>query len=100
VDGAGRVEAISFPFTDTPWRKVGTIAPTQPAFSAAVTGPYNYSFTNSVTTTEDGFFDEIVEGDTSGTPAYEGTAMALGTRAWCSPGPGTCGGNVRTCCAT
>jgi FAD/FMN-containing dehydrogenase len=77
VNGAGRVEAIWFPFTDTPWLKVWTIAPTQPALSVAVTGPYNYSFTNSVTTAENQFFDEVVQGDTAGTPAYEATAMAL-----------------------
>ena len=52
------------------------LAATQPAFSVAVTGPYNYSFTNTVTTTENEFFDEVVD-DTSGTPAYEGTATAL-----------------------
>jgi len=77
VNGAGRVEAIWFPFTDTPWLKVWTIAPTKPALSVHVTSPYNYSFTNSVTTAENTFFDEVATGDTSGTPAFEGTAMAL-----------------------
>ena len=77
VDGAGRVEAIWFPFTTTPWLKVWTIAPTQPALSVAVTSGYNYSFTNSVTTAENTFFGEVATGDVSGTPAFEGTAMAL-----------------------
>jgi len=77
ADGAGRIEAIWFPFTDTPWLKVWSIAPTKPALSVKVTSPYNYSFTNSVTTAENEFFDEVATGDTSGTPAFEASAMAL-----------------------
>jgi FAD/FMN-containing dehydrogenase len=74
---AGRVEAIWFPFTDTPWLKVWTIAPSKPLLSVKVASPYNYSFTNSVTTAENQFFDEVATGDVAGTPAFEGTAMAL-----------------------
>jgi FAD/FMN-containing dehydrogenase len=77
ADEAGRVEAIWFPFTDTPWLKVWSIAPSRPALSIAVSSPYNYSFTNSVTTAENEFFDQVATGDTAGTPAFEGTAMAL-----------------------
>ena len=77
VNGAGRVEAIWFPFTTTPWLKVWSVAATKPATSIAVTSGYNYSFTNSVTTAENTFFDEVATGDVSGTPAFEGTAMAL-----------------------
>jgi FAD/FMN-containing dehydrogenase len=77
AEGAGRVEAIWFPFTDTPWLKVWSIAPTKPALSIAVSSPYNYSFTNSVTTAENTFYDEVATADTSGTPAFEATAMAL-----------------------
>jgi FAD/FMN-containing dehydrogenase len=77
VDGAGRIEAIWFPFTDTPWIKVWTLAPSKPLLSVRVTSPYNYSFTNSVTTAENTFFDDVATGDVSGTPAFEGTAMAL-----------------------
>jgi FAD/FMN-containing dehydrogenase len=77
AEGAGRVEAIWFPFTDTPWLKVWSIAPAKPALSIAVSSPYNYSFTNSVTTAENTFYDEVATADTSGTPAFEATAMAL-----------------------
>jgi FAD/FMN-containing dehydrogenase len=77
ADGAGRVEAIWFPFTDTPWLKVWTITPAKPTLSVHVTSPYNYTFTNSVTTAENTFFSEVAAGDVSGTPAFEGTAMAL-----------------------
>ncbi len=75
--GAGRVEAIWFPFTATPWLKVWSVAPAKPALSIAVSSPYNYSFTNSVTTAENQFFGQVATGDTAGTPAFEGTAMAL-----------------------
>jgi FAD/FMN-containing dehydrogenase len=77
VDGAGRVEAIWFPFTGNPWLKVWSIAPTKPLLSTKVTSPYNYSFTNSVTTAENQFFDEVLEGTTSGTPTYEELAISL-----------------------
>jgi FAD/FMN-containing dehydrogenase len=74
---SGRIEAIWFPFTDTPWLKVWTIAPAKPALSVSVSGPYNYSFTNSVTDAENQFFDQVATGNTSSTPSFEGTAMAL-----------------------
>ncbi len=77
VDGAGRIEAIWFPFTDTPWLKVWTLAPSQPLLSVKVGGPYNYSFTNSVTSAENTFFDDVATGDVSGTPAYEDVAIGL-----------------------
>ncbi len=77
ADGAGRVEAIWFPFTDTPWLKVWRISPDQPLFSVEVTSPYNYTFTNDVTAAENTFFDEVAAGDVSGTPAFEAAAIAL-----------------------
>jgi len=77
VDGAGRIEAIWFPFTGNPWLKVWSIAPAKPLLSTQVTSPYNYSFTNSVTTAENQFFDEVLEGTTSGTPTYEELAISL-----------------------
>jgi FAD/FMN-containing dehydrogenase len=77
AEGAGRVEAIWFPFTDTPWLKVWSIASSQPLLSVKVTGPYNYSFTNDVTSSENTFFDEVADGDVSGTPAFEAAAIAL-----------------------
>jgi FAD/FMN-containing dehydrogenase len=77
ADGAGRVEAIWFPFTGTPWLKVWSIAKSQPLLSVKVTSPYNYSFTNAVTSSENTFFDEVAAGDVSGTPAFEDAAIAL-----------------------
>jgi FAD/FMN-containing dehydrogenase len=77
VNGAGRLEVIWFPFTGNPWLKIWTIAPSKPLFSNHVTSPYNYSFTNSVTTQENTFFNQVVQGDTSGTPAFEEIAISL-----------------------
>jgi FAD/FMN-containing dehydrogenase len=77
VDGAGRLEVIWFPFTGNPWLKVWTVAPSKPFFSSQVTSPYNYSFANSVTTQENTFFDQVIQGDTSGTPSFEETAISL-----------------------
>jgi FAD/FMN-containing dehydrogenase len=77
ADGAGRVEAIWFPFTDTPWLKVWSVKSSQPLLSVKATSPYNYSFTNSVTSSENTFFDEVAAGDVSGTPAFEDAAIAL-----------------------
>ncbi len=77
VNGAGRIEVIWFPFTADPWLKVWTLHSTKPALSIGVTSPYNYSFTNSVTTAENQFFDEVATGDTSGTPAFEEMAISL-----------------------
>jgi FAD/FMN-containing dehydrogenase len=77
AEKAGRVEAIWFPFTDTPWLKVWSIAPSQPLLSVKATSPYNYSFTNDVTSSDNTFFDEVAGGDVSGTPAFEATAIAL-----------------------
>ena len=57
AESAGRVEAIWFPFTDTPWLKVWSIAPSKPALSIAVSSPYNYSFTNDVSAAENTFYE-------------------------------------------
>jgi FAD/FMN-containing dehydrogenase len=48
VEKTGRVEAILFPFTDRPWLKVWSVAPTKPASSRAVTTPYNYTFSDNI----------------------------------------------------
>ena len=77
VDASGRIEAIWFPFTDNPWLKIWSIAPTKPALSTKVTSPYNYGFTNSVTTAENTFFQQVATGAVAGTPAFEGSALAL-----------------------
>jgi FAD/FMN-containing dehydrogenase len=77
VNQSGRIEVIWFPFTANPWLKVWTISPSKPFFSNHVTGPYNYTFANGVTTQENTFFDQVAAGDTSGTPTFEEFAISL-----------------------
>jgi Cholesterol oxidase, substrate-binding/FAD binding domain len=44
----GRVEAIWYPFSDAPWLKVWSFEATKPSSSRAVTGPYNYPFSDNL----------------------------------------------------
>lgn len=50
LDASGRVEAIWFAFTEFPWLKVWSVAPTRPLTSRHVTSPYNYPFSDHVPT--------------------------------------------------
>lgn len=45
---SGRIEVIWFPFTDWPWLKVWSVAPTKPSTSRQVTSPYNYPFSDNL----------------------------------------------------
>lgn len=70
VEGAGRVEAIWFPFTESPWLKVWTVSPRHPIGSRRVDGPYNYPFTDNLPEPLTDLLDKIVSGNTSLTPEY------------------------------
>ncbi len=72
----GRVEVISFPFTTLPWLKVWSIKKSKPLFANGVSGPYNYSFANTVSSTESSFIASLLKGVTSGTPTFENAEMA------------------------
>ncbi|MFF9283210.1 cholesterol oxidase substrate-binding domain-containing protein [Streptomyces griseosporeus] len=50
LESSGRVEAIWFAFTEIPWLKVWSVAPTRPLTSRHVTSPYNYPFSDTVPT--------------------------------------------------
>jgi FAD/FMN-containing dehydrogenase len=50
LESDGRVEAIWFAFTEVPWFKVWSVAPTKPLTSRRVTAPYNYPFSDNVPT--------------------------------------------------
>ncbi|MFJ2605606.1 cholesterol oxidase substrate-binding domain-containing protein [Streptomyces sp. NPDC087425] len=50
LNESGRVEAIWFAFTEHPWLKVWSIAPTKPASSRQVDSPYNYPFSDHLPT--------------------------------------------------
>ena len=77
VAAAGRVEAIWFPFTTTPWLKVWTPTPNKPLLSRQVSGPYNYSFSDNVTQAESDFLAKLALGDASGTPAFGGLQLSI-----------------------
>lgn len=72
----GRAEAIWFPFTDTPWLKVWTLAPSKPLLSRKVTSPYNYPFT-SISAAENALLTTVVTTDPGGTPALEATQVGV-----------------------
>jgi hypothetical protein len=74
---AGRVEAIWFPFTNTPWLKVWSIAPDKPFWSKPVTGPYNYGFSDQSDPNIVAFISQVVEGNTWGTPAFGGLLLTI-----------------------
>ncbi|MDC9590629.1 cholesterol oxidase substrate-binding domain-containing protein [Xenorhabdus sp. XENO-10] len=48
LDKSGRAEIILFPFTNNPWLKVWSVAPTQPPSSVEVNAPYNYPFSDNI----------------------------------------------------
>nr|WP_248297310.1 cholesterol oxidase substrate-binding domain-containing protein [Streptomyces sp. S1D4-11] len=50
LDESGRAEAIWFAFTEHPWLKVWSVAPTRPPASRRVGSPYNYPFSDNVPT--------------------------------------------------
>ncbi|NUU22573.1 MAG: FAD-binding protein, partial [Streptomycetaceae bacterium] len=70
VRQSGRVEAIWFPFSDNPWLKVWSVAPTQPLGSREVTAPYNYPFSDFLSTEAADLLGQIIAGNTGATPAF------------------------------
>jgi FAD/FMN-containing dehydrogenase len=73
VEEAGRVESIWFPFTEKPWLKVWSVAPEKPASSRAVTGPYNYPFSDRIPKPVAKLADRIIRGEGSATPQFAQT---------------------------
>jgi FAD/FMN-containing dehydrogenase len=71
MEGSGRVEAIWYPFTDAPWLKVWTVAPTQPDGSVEVTAPYNYPFSDNLPTWVTSMLSWITSVAPASTPTFE-----------------------------
>src|SRR6185436_464360 len=75
LDQYGRVEAIWYPFSDAPWLKVWSCTAAKPSSSRAVSGPYNYPFSDNLPD----YVTTLIKGVTSGaawlTPTL-GKAMA------------------------
>ncbi|HEX3794646.1 MAG TPA: cholesterol oxidase substrate-binding domain-containing protein [Acidimicrobiales bacterium] len=84
LEQTGRVEAIWYPFNDTPWLKVWSLAPTKPAASRAVSEPYNYTFADVIPQPASDLAREILTGNGKVTPDFaqvEYTASAVGLEA-------------------
>lgn len=65
---SGRVEAIWYPFTDKPWLKVWSHAPTKPKGTRQVAGPFNYGFSDHLPDFVTALFKDIVAGHGDQTP--------------------------------
>ncbi|WP_420749966.1 cholesterol oxidase substrate-binding domain-containing protein [Rhodococcus sp. O3] len=70
VEESGRVEAIWFPFTETPWLKIWSVSPEKPAGSREVSGPYNYFFSDSIPEAVTTPLGQVASGLQSATPAF------------------------------
>jgi FAD/FMN-containing dehydrogenase len=77
LTSSGRVEAIWFPFTDTPWIKVWTPTPNKPILSRQVSSPYNYSFSDQIPDEFETFLSQLASGNTSGTPSFGGLQLFI-----------------------
>jgi FAD/FMN-containing dehydrogenase len=82
LEASGRVEAIWYPFTEAPWLKVWTLSRRKPASSRAVTEPYNYPFSDTLTEAEQQEIRQRVLSDPSeavglGADSYADTVAGL-----------------------
>ena len=77
ISSAGRVEAIWFPFTNTPWVKVWTPTPNKPLFSKQVNGPYNYSFSDNLPSSVTDLAGQIIAGNPSLAPTFGSTQISV-----------------------
>lgn len=80
LDKYGRAEAIWYPFSDAPWLKVWSNEPAKPSSSRAVTGPYNYPFSDNLPDWVTTLIKEIASGAGWLTPTL-GSMMASITSA-------------------
>ncbi|MGA9872892.1 MAG: cholesterol oxidase substrate-binding domain-containing protein [Rhodococcus sp. (in: high G+C Gram-positive bacteria)] len=70
LDRTGRIEAIWYPFTENPWVKVWSICPEKPPTSRAVTGPYNYAFSDNLPEIASDLIGGLTAGNTFIAPAF------------------------------
>lgn len=80
VEQAGRVEAIWYAFTDKPWLKVWSIAPTKPSSAREVTSPYNYPFSDNIPVEMSDLSARMMRGHGSATPEFGATGYAVSKR--------------------
>ncbi len=77
LETSGRVEAIWYPFTDTPWLKVWTTTPEQPSGSRLVSGPYNYPFSDNLPDFVTELFKYVIASAPSLTPSLGKTMVEI-----------------------
>ena len=77
VAESGRAEAIWFPFTESPWLKVWSVAPDKPAGSRQVGAPYNYPFSDNVPLAAAELANELISGNVALTPQFGRTEAAV-----------------------
>jgi len=70
VEQCGRVETIWFPYTQSPWLKLWSVAPEKPATSRETYTPFNYPFSDEVPSAASDLLKLIITGDTWATPLY------------------------------
>lgn len=70
VERDGRVEAIWFAYTEFPWLKTWTVAPTKPLASKAVDQPYNYPFSDNIPEPVARLAGQIVSGAWGSAPLF------------------------------
>ncbi|MFF7991384.1 cholesterol oxidase substrate-binding domain-containing protein [Kitasatospora xanthocidica] len=70
VERDGRAEAIWFAYTDYPWLKTWSVAPTKPLASLTVDHPYNYPFSDNVPEPVARLAGEIVSGAWGSAPLF------------------------------
>lgn len=78
LDESGRVEAIWFPFTRTPWLKSWSVSSQRPLLSRPVFAPYNYPFSDTLPLPLTEMVRQIVlAGQGALTPAFGAKQLAL-----------------------
>jgi hypothetical protein len=68
LNSSGRVEAIWFPYTASPWLKVWTCQPQKPDSSRQVDSPYNYPFSDNLPEWVTSLLKAVTKGFSSLTP--------------------------------
>ncbi|MCW2254948.1 FAD/FMN-containing dehydrogenase [Providencia alcalifaciens] len=70
INKSERVEVTWFPFTEKPWLKIWTVAPTKPFWVKEVTSPYNYPITDNISEVLSEFIKNIQNEKPELTPLF------------------------------
>ncbi len=70
LNRTGRVEIISFPFSENPWLHIWTFSPEKPEGSIAINAPYPYPFADHVPDALQSFVTSILSGIPGVTPLF------------------------------